>query len=50
MFMACAAAVFAIPEFGLSAGGGGVPGGHFTRYSLRDRSKSPQKLFNISIF
>ncbi|MCL2600974.1 MAG: hypothetical protein FWD88_07320 [Treponema sp.] len=34
MFLAGAAAVFALPDFGLSVGGGGILGGHFTRYSL----------------
>jgi len=33
--LASATAVFALPEFGLSTGAGGILGGHFTRYSLR---------------
>ena len=35
MCLASATAVFALPGFGLSAGAGGVLGGHFTRYNLR---------------
>ena len=35
MFLAGAIAAFALPEFGLSAGIGGITGGHFTRYRMR---------------
>jgi len=35
MFLAGVIAAFALPEFGLSAGIGGITGGHFTRYRMR---------------
>jgi len=37
MCMACATAVFALPELRFSAGAGGILGGHFTRYNLQAR-------------